>query len=81
MLMAVPTKSYAALTWTITRYRYFNNNGAGNVLVNEVALCTRGRVSTLYNWIMSRDVLGAVVTIPPTGQLKVTYTIQLAYPA
>lgn len=82
MLMAAPIKSYAALTWTITWVRYYNNNGAGNVTVNEVALCANSSVgNVLSKWITSRDVLGAPVIIPPTGQLKVTYNIQLAYPA
>lgn len=82
----VPTKSYNAgtLTWTITWIRYFNNNTAppGDVLVNEVALVCYGKAGglALSQFLMSRDVLGATVTIPATGQLKVTYTIQLTYP-
>lgn len=80
--MDVPTKSYAALTWTITWFRYFNNNSGGDVNINEVALCTEGEaIGTSVNWIMSRDKLASTVTVPDTGQLKVTYTIQLTYPA
>jgi len=29
----------------------------------------------------ARDLLIATVTVPDTGQLKVTYTVQLSYPA
>jgi len=80
--MSVPTKSYAALTWTITWVRYMNNNSGGNISVNEVCIIALGSAGTLQKYILfSRDVLGAPVVIPDTGQLKVTYTIQLAYPA
>jgi len=82
--MAAPTKSYGALTWAITWMRFFNNNtlAATDVLVKEVGLITAGYiVSAPINWLNSRDVLGATVTIPSTGQLKVTYAISLVYPA
>lgn len=78
-----------AITWTggtLTLkndlIRYFNNNSGGSVDVNEVALVTRGCVEDedrLY--LLARDKLGATVTVPDTGQLKVTYTISLTYPA
>ena len=66
-----------------TQVRFFNNNSGGNVSINEVALvngiyCGGGG---RYNTMMTRDKLGATVTVPDTGQLKVTYTIQLTYPA
>jgi len=79
----VPTKSYngGTLTWTITWFRYFNNNSPGNVNVNEVGLYTSGYATAASIYLNSRDVLGATVTIPATGQLKVTYTFQLVYPA
>lgn len=86
ILMAVPTKSYngGAKTWTITWIRYFNNNTVleTDVLVKEVAIVTYGKVDNANHYfLMSRDVLGTTVTVPSTGQLKVTYTIQLTYPA
>ena len=81
----VPTKSYVAgtKTWTITWIRYMNNNSGGDVSVNEVALVTRGEIAGLSNvrWAMSRDKLGATVTIPNTGQLKVTYSLSLTFPS
>ena len=62
--------------------RYFNNNSGGDVSVNEVGIAGHGSVYLGYGtWLMSRDKLAATVTIPNTGQLKVTYTIQLTYPA
>jgi len=59
--------------------RYFNNNTGGNVSVNEVALYGRAEISSPYNFLMSRDVLGATVTVADTGQLKVTFTIQITF--
>jgi len=76
--------SYAALVLKDELIRYFNNNSepAGDRNINEVALVTWGRVdNTSVFWIQSRDKLASTVTVPVTGQLKVTYTIQLAYPS
>ena len=73
--------SYGALVGTNTLIRYFNNNSGGNVEVNEVCLAATGFAGAFIDYITSRDHLAATVTIPDTGQLKVTYTIQLTYPA
>jgi len=76
--------NYNAGTKTLsnTFVRYFNNNSGGSIDVKEVALVNRNNLKSYqYKVLMSRDVLGATVTIPDTGQLKVTYTIQLTYPA
>jgi len=66
--------------------RYFNNNSGGSIGVNEVALVGRvrggvGGTYTYSNVLQARDLLGATVTVADTGQLKVTYTISLTYPA
>ena len=78
-------KSYGDTTWTHALVRYFNNNTGDNRLINEVALVCRyryyGADTTGIKILLSRDKLASTVTIPDTGQLKVTYTIQLAYPA
>lgn len=64
--------------------RFFNNNSGGDVNVNEVVLCTLSPTgadhSTGRTWILARDVLPTTVTVPDTGQLKVTYVVQLTYP-
>jgi len=80
-----------AVTWnpgTLTMKnelaRYFNNNSGGDVSVNEVALALRGYQpgsSVPYNYMTSRDKLVPTVIVPNTGQLQVTYTVQLTYPA
>ena len=73
--------SYAALTLKNTLIRYFNNNSGAPVDVNEVALVTTGYHTSGQKFLMTRDKLASTVTVPDTGQLKVTYTIQLTYPA
>jgi len=62
--------------------RYFNNNSGGDVSVNEVGIVGYGSVYLTYcSWLMSRDKLATTVTVPNTGQLKVTYIVQLTFPA
>ena len=62
--------------------RYFNNNSGGDVMINEVALHLHTYKGGMWPLgIVSRDKLASTITLPDTGQLKVTYTIQLAYPA
>ena len=62
--------------------RYFNNNSGGSIVVSEVGLVTDISIySVSYNILVSRDLLGATVTVADTGQLKVTYTIQITYPS
>jgi len=63
--------------------RYFNNNTVGetSVDVNEVGLHRAGNAfAQPYDACMAHDKLASTVTVPSTGQLKVTYTIQLTYP-
>jgi len=75
-------KSYAGLVWTNTLIRYFNNNTGNDRPINEVALVSKyyyfGSAGVI---LMSRDKLASTITVPDTGQLKVTYTIQLTYPS
>ncbi|MBA7542378.1 hypothetical protein ES705_34699 [subsurface metagenome] len=71
--------SYAALVFKNELARYFNNNSGGNIDVNEVVLTAEAGSGVEH--IVSRDKLPATVTVPDTGQLKVTYTIQLTYPS
>ncbi len=66
-----------------TMVRYFNNNSGGSINVNEVALVVnQPQGGAVYGkWVQARDKLASTVTVPNTGQLKVTYTVQLTYPA
>lgn len=79
-----PTTAYVAGTkvYTATHIRYFNNNSGGGININEVGLVIEARVGgSVGDRLMSRDHLASTVTIPDTGQLKVTYTISLTYPS
>ena len=60
--------------------RFMNNNSGGAVTVGETGLVL-AQSSGAGLHLMSRDHLGAAVVIPNTGQLKVTYTISLVFPA
>ncbi|MBA7675728.1 hypothetical protein ES703_83965 [subsurface metagenome] len=76
--------SYAALTMTVPHVRYFNNNSGGDVSVNEVAIYAQlgnGSSPYIHKTMVTRDKLATTVTVPDTGQLKVTYTIQQTYPS
>jgi len=76
------TLDYVGLVLSAEFIRYFNNNSGGDVNVNEVGLIMNGYCDQVYQpWYTSRDKLAATVTIPNTGQLKVTYTISLTYPS
>ena len=74
--------SYNPATKTMTDQfiRYFNNNSGASINVNEVGLVTGVSPGGCF-CMMSRDKLASTVAIPNTGQLKVTYTIQMTFPA
>ena len=78
----LPTKDWVGgtLTFSAENIRYFNNNSGGSIGVNEIGLVLH-ESSEGCGMLVSRDKLGATVTVPDTGQLKVTYTIELTYPA
>jgi hypothetical protein len=82
-----PAVSYdgPSLTLTVTHVRFFNNNSGGPIDVNEVGIYLIGKTgysgTSNRTWMVARDKLVATVTVPDTGQLKVTYTISLTYPA
>jgi hypothetical protein len=82
-----PVKSYVAgtKTYSVAHARYYNNNSGGNITINEIAIYLRMVTGAAYNSVYvimtTRDLLAASVVIPDTGQLKVTYTFSLVYPA
>ena len=77
------TVTDVGLTKSCQWVRYFNNNSGGDVNVNEVGLVAYGTLTdnTAGKFMMARDVLASTITVPDTGQLRVTYTIQVTYPA
>ncbi|MFC1970670.1 hypothetical protein ACFLV0_01860 [Chloroflexota bacterium] len=83
ILQNAPVRSYDAGTkvYKVEHLRYMNNNSGGVISVNEVCLINCIDVGGTDYCMFARDLLGATVNIPNTGQLKVTYTIELTYPA
>ena len=60
--------------------RYFNNNSGGSIVIGEVGMYTHSFVGgTARDWMQCRDLLGATITVADTGQLRVTYTIQITF--
>jgi hypothetical protein len=79
-LQEAPDVSTVGTTKKTVWVRYFNNNSGGSIGVNEVGLIIYFNYQGgLY--LTERSKLASTVTVPNTGQLKVTYTIQLTYPA
>ncbi|MEN8615205.1 hypothetical protein ABFB09_08020 [Dehalogenimonas sp. THU2] len=70
-------------TLTNTLIRFFNNNSGGSINIGEVGILYKWYFNSagLQTFMACRDVLSPVVAVPDTGQLKVTYTIELVYPA
>lgn len=78
--------AYAVTTVDTTKkntlVRYFNNNSGGAITVNEVGLYIRAYVDNDLRYVMTaRDLVSPGVEVVDTGQLKVTYTIELIYPS
>ncbi len=77
--------AFAALVYTVTHQRFFNNNSGGNVSVNEVGMYLDMNNSTVVTTVVpvmtARDVLGATIVVPDTGQLDVSYDMALTFPA
>ncbi|AQX72720.1 hypothetical protein [Dehalococcoides mccartyi] len=77
-----PAISTVGTTKTVAWVRYFNNNSGGAIVVNEAGVYTKGTYdNSSATFMMCRDLLAGGVNVPNTGQLKVTYTLQLTYPA
>ena len=76
-----PAVSTIGTTKRAVHERILNNNSGGDITVNEVAWYARACVGgDRYRvWMPCRDRLAAGVTVPDTGQLRVTYTIELTY--
>ena len=80
--MDAPAVSTIGTTKQVVWTRYFNNNSGAPVTVNEAGIYTKGTVEgSTINYMLCRDPLPGGVTVPDTGQLKVTYTVQITYPA
>lgn len=80
--MNAPAISTVGTTKKVDWVRFLNNNSGNSITVNEVGIYCNGTYdnSSLY-FMMCRDLVAGGVAVPNAGQLRVTYTIQLAYPA
>ncbi len=71
-------------TLTVAWGRYFNNNSSGAIDVAESGIYSRqcyGSQSPATITLVTRDLISPAVSVPVAGQLKITYTISLTYPA
>lgn len=82
---ANPTPSYNAGTkvWTAAQSRIFNNNSGGTIVIAETGIYANfGYANTTSGTFMiERSLLGATVSVLNAGQLTVTYTTTLTFPA
>lgn len=70
----------ATKKYTCIATRVFNNNSGASIDVNECGLV----VSAFGGddvFLVCRDLLTTTVTVPNAGQLTVTYTIEMTFPA
>lgn len=80
MSLAAPSYNSGTLTWTWVTSRILNNNSGGTIVVGEVAgYAFHGGTATTY--MIMRDKLGSTVSVLSGGQLTVTYTMSLVFPA
>jgi hypothetical protein len=83
----IPVKTYDAgtKTYSAAHSRFYNNNSGADIVLNETGIICKGSQSGdwygVHHKLECRDVLVSPVTVPDGGQLKVTYTISLVYPA
>ncbi len=76
--LAAPSYNAGTLTWTWVHTRIFNNNSGGTIVVAETGIYGDAVFGT---YMIMRDKLGATVSVLNGGQLTVTYTFTLVFPA
>lgn len=73
---------YGTRVMTCTIQRIFNNNSGAPIIVTETGIYAFLALrQTNTTCMLIRDLLAASVTVPNAGQLTVTYTLQMAFPA
>jgi hypothetical protein len=80
---AAPAKSYNSATrvWTLTMSRVFNNNSGAGIVIAETGIIGAHTYASANTALICRDVLASAVTVANGGQLTVTYTLSLTFPA
>jgi hypothetical protein len=82
MVQQMPSYNAGTLTWTATIVRIFNNNSGGTIVVGETGIYgLASAVSTTVPYMIMRDKLSSTVSVLNGGQLTVTYTMVLTFPA
>lgn len=81
-----PVYNTLTKTWTNSVSRVFNNNSGGNILVRETAIyfefpSSDGFTSIPRYVMFTRDLLDSTLTVFNGGQLTVTYTWSIVFPA
>lgn len=76
-----PTYNSGTKTWTILHTRVLNNNGTGSIVVTETGMYGGYNASGQVSIMTSRDLLASSSTVLAGGQLTVTYTFTLTFPA
>jgi len=75
----------ATKTFTATHRRSFDDDGGGDITVNEVAWYLRlnydGSGNSVDYFMVSRDLLAAPVAVANTQRLTVDYTFSITFPA
>jgi len=85
--MEAPTVETVGTTKRATYRRFFNNNSGATITVGEIGLFCyaayhrAGYCGALSRVMVARDVLATPIDVPDAGQLRVTYIIELPYPA
>lgn len=78
--LAAPSYNGGTLTWTWVTTRIFNNNSGGTIVIAETGIYGTS-IGPNTNFMLMRDLLGATVSVLDAGQLTVTYTFTLTFPA
>ena len=78
-----PSWSDVTKKFTALQSRIFNNNSGASIIVSEVAWVANYYWNSLKGkyCMLCRDLLASPVTVPNAGQLTVTYTIEMTFPA
>lgn len=80
MTLGTPTYNAGTLTWTWVATRILNNNSGGTIVVGETGVYGY-KATAGVTYMLMRDLLGATVSVLSGGQVTVTYTMTLVFPA
>jgi len=79
MTLGTPAYNAGTLTWTWACSRVLNNNSGGTIVVGETGLYAFNGNGNTY--MIARDLLSPAVSVLNAGQLTITVTQTLTFPA